>query len=570
MRVSIPLVRPALMTLALAAGVVSLTGSACQQQQTPEPQTPTQDDGSTDEDLPVRTIVDPTAPVGSVAGEVKGFVDDGALSGVQVTLLVGKDTFSTQTDDAGLFRVEAVPAGGMVHVVLTRDGFHSAELDVFLDDEAGNFPSGNAHAFVGPVVLIPFGDTPLSVRVLTQDGLAASGVRVLMDLAARYALQGGGGMTAAGVVHQEATTDGEGNAAFNMLPDPVRLAARLPGLSVQLTVAPYAPSGGPGTAGETRTIPVSQLATQGTQVVVVVQPLQANAPLEVLASNVPDLITNRVVPVPGMVEASTATTEGYLRLVFNQPVDLGTLDAVVVAEDGSPLNPNGTPTRLDVVGSDGGGLSSTVQLILPRAPPGTEANLSIRAATPSGRAWEDSAALYFTQTEELGVTRMVQLTSNNPDLSLGAGEQVELILNQPVGGRDVNGSPVGTGTFIPIIATLTRPGTSIRAEATLYEPTPPAPFVKGGYTTRLRLTVPNDVTLGLGPAAVQVKLEFNDAAIRDGGPSGGGQARVTTPQGTPLTLLNGSAVLTLLAADTPATPDAGPGDGGDVDAAIGP
>jgi hypothetical protein len=536
-------------TLSVAAAAALLSGSTCQN--TPAPV----------DDTPVRTQVENVAPVASVGGQVRNFRDGTVASGVTVALHAGAYNATDTTDAEGLFDFADVPAGGTAVVTLTNTMFHEARLTVVLDDAAGNFPSRNNHVFVGPVYMVPFGGTPLAVEVLRHDGQPVGGVNVVLDLAAAYVLQGAAGFEARGNIREAVATAPEGRASFNVMPDPALLAAHFPTLNVSLTVAAVAGVGtNPGSQGAVFVRSLRDLVEDGNTVRVVLPPLGTETELKILAAALPDLVTGARVQLPGWVSPTTLNASNeevptQLRVVFNQPVVLPSVEAALVTEDGESLTGPGPVTRMAVVvpgstDADGGvaGIGSVLDLVVPALIRGTEANLFLRASAAAGQGLLNVAApLYIEQNAAVSINALRRtLVSGVADGVLGPNEEAEIVLNMPLGARDLNGAPVPSGQLLPCTVTLQLGASTARATGRLTEPTPPAPYRAGGFTTRVRFTLPAGSPT-FGRTQVTVRVDFNDAAARDGGPVlVGPQYTAVTPEGGRVIQAAGGVPLTLL------------------------
>jgi hypothetical protein len=531
---------------------LALAGATCPGTQTETP-APNND--------PVITVVEPTLPTGTVGGLVLDFANGNPLPGVDVKLTAGNKTLTATTDASGVFGFEGVPAGGVVHLRLTLAQYQGADLDVPLDDAAGNFPSNSANAHVGPVALIKAGTSPPRVTVYGPDGTPAQGARILADLPVRFVTYGADGMPQArGQTHVDGNADATGTLALATLPDPAVLATRFPAMSLTITVAAFgtAENGSALAAGTTRVVTLQELLVGNNQVVIGLGPFE-NDELRIIASNLPDLVTGRVVQFPGEIPPSGTTEDSVLRVVFNQPVliDYDGVVAVMVAEDGHPLPGLVDVAKLEILNDLGASAyGSVVELRLPAAPGGIEGNLSLRATTghQGDRSLSTVAPVYFSPTEyTLRVLSMTQTEVRAADGFLGSMETAELVLNRAVGAREAaTGQPVSSGAMMPITVTLQRPGALVVTSGRLCEPLPGSPYRPGGYTTRVCFRMPDNLEDDFrlpATTAVAVRVVFNDAVRRDGGVPGGGE-RAAVPFGDPASEATESLTVRLMDADT--------------------
>jgi hypothetical protein len=518
---------------------------------------------STPDNSPVKTEVQNTQPTGTVSGEVRDVATGNGLDGVVVSLLLGATSpqpFTTLAEGAWTFA--DVPAGGSLGLVFKKAGYHDVRLTVQLDDSAGNFPSSTNTVFVGPVHMVHYGDTPLKVEVIRQDGTAAASIPVFLDLPAAYFVLESGDLVAHGAVHEMITTDANGLGQFASMPDPRALATRFPSLKAVLTVgAVPATTLDPGSAGETRELALTSLITGDAVQRFVLQPQGELGALSVVASTLLDLRPGDRPLIPGTVLPGVSMMRtSVIRVVFNQPVALPSVEATLVTETGESLAGSGMVTRMAVWRPSDTtapmpitGVGTTVDLLVPALSPGIEANLLLNASSARGSAvYSKAVPVYVRADAAVAVVSLRQLGMSTADHLLGSDEDVEVLLNQAVGGRNATGLAAAAADFQNIVVQFTQPGSVARMECNLAEPTPITPYVLGGFTTRLHCTLPSGLASGFQAGAantVSVRVDFNDAADRDGGSSNPGRIPVVTPEGVALETATGTAVLTLLSTD---------------------
>jgi len=503
---------------------------------------------------PVITQVNNTRPTGSVAGRVFDFADGRPLADVAVQITAGATVLEPVTTSAtGDWSIAGVPAGGTLGVSIKKDGYAEARLTTSLDDAAGNFPTENAHAYVGPVGLVAPSAEALEVTVLLPNGQPAVGVPVYLDVAAAYVLEDAAANHGLrGSTHETTTTANDGKALLVKVPAPSALATRFPTLVARLTVAaPVVVAGQvPVAQGTTLEVSYPTLLLQQNRATVVLPAAGSTTALKIVASDLPDFVTDRQVQTPGTLPASSVDVPTLLRLVFNQPVLRATVEAVMVGEDGSPLDPNGSLTRLEVRVPDvAEGMenapTTTIALVLPRVTPGVEGNLHVRAASATGSSvLSVSAPVYFEQPAALAIRAVKQVSPVMvADGSLSPGETVDVYLNQAVGGRTAMGTAATSTSFLAVLVTVNQVLSSFVAAGEVLEPNPRSPHTLGGFTTRVRFTIPADVMNTFTYDLLNITLEFNDSARRDGGPVGGGALTVVTPGGVPVSTVSGTALM---------------------------
>ncbi len=425
--------------------------------------------------------VDPTTVTGTVWGEVLDALTGAPLEGATVSLAAGETATTTTTDASGTFHFSGVPAGGNVGVTITKEGFTRATTQVYVSASAGNFPTEGAGAFAGSISLFPT-DSALTVRVLGYDGQAIDGATVRVTINGAYVLgsnvrgrysrsgvTAGGIATIPGILNLLAASDF--NLTFDILAEPVDRDG----------------DGLPEYLGQAVTYPAEALVAQGGTVVIRLDPFGGDQPLVVVGTNVNSLING--VPAPG---DSVVPVNGEIRIVYNQPVEPQSVQAIAFLYDGRTPFP--VSSRVE---------NGYTVVISPAMPydPGREYHLRVQASAlassqfnPVSRAY----GAYFSEpaSSEVRVSRAITIDSNANGV-LDAGDRVELQLSQVVGrglGDLLIRFPLyfnvdfdGSGTVGDARGELNS-GLPIRAESN--ETIPAGPFGPSGFTRDYAFTMP--------------------------------------------------------------------------------
>jgi hypothetical protein len=484
------------------------------------------------------TVVTPTRPLGFVAGDLRDALNDEPLSGVKVELSMGGlpegiDPVFT-TDASGTFRYGPLPAGAAFTLRFTAEGYAPVRLsDLVIDDTAGDFPTLNGALYVGPLRLLR-AEASFTVRVASAEGALVPGAEVTVETAASYLWAD----AARGGAHGRATTDAEGKAVVERLPNVWALPPSLEAAgAVTIHVAPVDLDGDGALdlAGVTRVMSGREVREQGaTAWVVLPQPVAA--PLAVLATNVPGLAVPGA--APSMLESAAP-----VRVVLNKPVDR---DAVLVDlrdEQGEPVTStllvSGLENVLEI--SAAGGLM-----------PGREYNLGLRIQALDATPVEvlQLASPFFVRDERDRAITVTGRFLDDGDEQWGTGnDRVEIELSIPVGrplsnpafqlevffDLDLNGtSTVGDGAG-------ELPRTGEYPSPILLNAAEPTPLNGAGLSGFTRFVSPRGINLpvplGRNNGAVTFEVRFR--------PERNGGRAVTTPSGRAAPeRLTGSAPLT--------------------------
>ena len=279
-----------------------------------------------DENLTVERVT----PVGSVGGVVFDAVTEAAinpdLTAVNVSIIAGSTPQTTTTNQGGRFFFDEVSASGNVVVLVEAEGYFSAEMVGAFVNAAGNFPVDNSILSFPPIALIPVAADPLGIRLITEDGLPATGVFLTLRTQVRYLAFADGEYEPMGDVVVSATTDQDGKASFAGLPDFLVLGDRVED-AMTLTIPPVDVDGDGNYDYEGGSRLVYFFNAEGPERTVVLETgAEFTGALEIEASNLQELEGGSNDP-PGTISPS-----GPIYVLFNLPVESGSLLVRVVDE----------------------------------------------------------------------------------------------------------------------------------------------------------------------------------------------------------------------------------------------
>ena len=483
---------------------------------------------------PVVSIIEPVVQTGTLYGQVDDAATFAPLVDVDVQLLSGGG--STTTDEDGAFTLTSVPTSRTLAVGLSKDGYLDAVVPAALRNESGNLVQNNAVAFVGPVQLLPASAAPATLRVVDGNGNGVAGATVSASVDAAFYVDG----VASGTSLATVSDNGDGAYALQGLPDLQVLALSSAGRTLRVVVDP--PSG----PAVVRAINVAQAGdadvmtfeVEGNDVVV--------EDLELIDSNVQEFFAADWPLLPSTVAATDA-----VELTFSSTLLPSALFVSAIDQWGSPIavdvstaaNPTmsltsvgGWPTGrvriwVDAIGEAGG------------------------HAAAEGSFFVDSGGMLTMASGALyeGPNGRFICPINNGIM--------ELRLSQPVGGRFIKGDgtvgglvDAGNGaTFLPVTVTSNsvsdvhplHGASALQVFAQVVEPAPGTSPSGFGSVLRLSWTADNLALVGNGSQAqIALTLTFNDTDAQSalGTP---GDDVIRTIDGTPVTQLSGVVTLGL-------------------------
>lgn len=354
--------------------------------------------------------VDRVEALGTVGGLVIDAESRQPLVGVSVGILAGGERLDpVLTGDDGWFSFRSVPAGEIL-VTMNLAGFQDAWVRKLIPSNAGEFPTGNAAVTVGPIGLVPVGE-PLTVRVLDQSGGPASQYELSMLTFAQYVDFTEGSGASSGETVATAVTDSEGYAQFTAAPDFYRL-----GSTVDDSVVFLLPPRDGDLDGINEFPGGSQLVnwrTLNDPTPDIILDAAFNATLGVRASTIPSLVAGDLT-----TPAAVVAPNGSLYVLFNTPIDSGSVVVNVADEQGQPLSSAPNISVRD----------DTLEIAFASAPlaPGSAYNVQIHAVSAIGdeALAGDFAGSFFTRSNSGAVTA---------ELIAAGGNNFDVVFSEPIG-----------------------------------------------------------------------------------------------------------------------------------------
>ncbi len=481
------------------------------------------------------TQIAPVHPEASVSGYVYDAVTGAGLDGVSVAVHTGGQS-ATATSAAGLVALERLPAGGTALVTLTAEGYLAVRMPITLPDDAGDFPSANNHASFGQIGLFP--TAPLSSTVFDSGLIGKEGVTVSLNLPYSHLRDN----RVQGAITLQATSGAEGELRFENGPALSKIGALTAVHGGIATIHAHADNLG---RGETIQENFHELAEMGRLPIFVRQnnsllhTIRSGYSLRMVHANIADLVQRieHVVPMP---------VAQPIRLLFDRAINPATLSTKLVDEDGD------NEITLQPEFAAGGRLISLVPA-LGNFTPGAEYNLRIRAESSDNASsyWLGSANLLtesdhtapFSEEEDY-VLEMDDWQDNDEDGAIDGGDDLILNADLPIGRRR-NGGTSGLNSALAQFAFVaplnvdesvfgetdfTVNGSPSYPTIHFEEPFPGSGFLASGYTTRLRLRLPDAASFNANMrVTIRIKLIFDNPQLLNA------DNQVRMPNGTPLT-----------------------------------
>jgi len=495
----------------------------------------------TDDGQAATTVIAPSNPVGTITGMVFDAKTQRPLpsgKSFKVTLVAGSygDANIGRSveieDGTGFYRFEEVPAGVNVTIEVSAEGYSTGYAQVTLNASAGDFPAGNAHA-AAPTVELVEQNGSLEVMVVAVDGRLLLDVDVFLDIDFSYIVNGvvSGHFSAA-------TRTVEGNsglATFENIPNAAALAYRLGGRHLVVTVPPIDADGdgNPEYRGAVQSITLMDAAIRTDPVTIVVDYPTGQDDVQIIASNLADLVSTNSTPVPRPIPSVLTTEAQSLFIAFNQPVDAGSFLVLMVAEMG------GDYFALNLDSEIFNEAMSIAEVPLPETlREGREYNVYVEARPAmigSSSAYRGAAAFFVKASSDIvkvdrAIHQEMSISANHSKID--ANDNIWFELNMPVGARDDSGAISGFvrgdayGNLLPIRVQVSGvnlgeegpdlpieqgyDGDADIPEAHLVEIHPSGLFVRSGYTSIVRFTIPAGVEF-IRNGTVGWHFTFNDS-----------------------------------------------------------
>ena len=297
------------------------------------------------------SVVAPATPKGTVSGQVLDTKQQ-PISDVQVAMTIGSATtdapVTAMTDAAGNFMFSNVPAGSLVLLTLTKDGYATMRASASVPAAAGNIPIDDGNASIGVVTLAEARST-VRFTLITPSGKPAVGAQgYVQALPSGISLSGSSSINSS--VVGTAQADAQGVLTFTNMPsasDLMRigtLAGSPASAGYQLWVDPIDLNGDGvyDSAGYSKLIPASDLANYGpSRIIELPQPVNegtSGASFGLRVSNIPSLTGVTRDPLRNLLRSNEP-----LYLAFTQPVVKNSL-VVTITDEAGVVGGTGTAT----------------------------------------------------------------------------------------------------------------------------------------------------------------------------------------------------------------------------------
>jgi len=465
------------------------------------------------------SVITPTVPRGSVAGQVIDGVTGQAIHGATVRIYGAGQDVSLKTEKDGRFQHGPMAAGAQFSIQMSKSGYTIASLtNLFINPAAGNFPVDNGGAYVGPIGLLPIGSN-IEVQVVSYAGQPVVGAKVSIETNVAYLNNG----SPRGTHLATAETNGTGLATItnlaNVLAFPPRLRQSLGSIFISVSPLDIDGDGRFDLRGQVMAVPGNTAYAKQEPYIVVLQTAEEQENLAIIASNV-----DRLVPGKNPQNPSVLDLDETIYIVFNQAV-LGGKEFLVTLSDETGDNEITTAVTL-------GALGNVVQLTHDtQFAGGQEYNIRILARTSAAETGSSiqASAPFFGKGDPMEVVRAqgAFVDQNGDGLWGNSTDHLELKLSAPIGRADGQGFTAemfveldlnGTSTVGDARGELPAPGTNRPLPTPILlnsnEPSPPNGASLSGFTRYLAtfntgLTIPLTELQGPVPFLFRFKPEQN-------------------------------------------------------------
>ncbi|MDF1562604.1 MAG: carboxypeptidase-like regulatory domain-containing protein [Deltaproteobacteria bacterium] len=474
---------------------------------------------------PDRTQVEPSDVRGTIWGEVVDAATGAPLEGATIVLALGDLASDATSDASGSFSFLDVPAGGQAGVTITKEGYTRVTLAVAIPGANGDFPTDNIGAFVGPVGLFPLTGS-VEVQVVGFDSTPIDAATGSATASVAYV----NGNIAMGRVTVTAAS-ASGNMRFQGLPSLQGMA--LWGGNVDVVIGPVDLDGDgqidyQGTA-DSRS--AQWLLTHGGRFTIELPPPGGSTSLSALASNVGSLL-NGGLPRPG---DSVIGLNGPIRVVYNQPLDEGSLVATVFDDEGRAVVESTAEVR-----------EGNVVQVTPNAPfsEGRKYHvlIDVRAAGTTAAASKSRLSGSFFTAAPAGdviIGTNYRMIDNNGNGLLDAFDVIEITLNQEIG---LGNRPPSGNYWFPFYFNDDLDNSGVKGDfqgewesnnpipAYQLETAPLSPFLSSGFTRTFRLQMPYSPRL----PAYGLSQNISKPVILNFSGTEPGYVNLVDPQGHPI------------------------------------
>lgn len=276
--------------------------------------------------------VAPSTPVGTVSGQVLK-LDKSPLDGVKVTLIVGDQTLTANTNASGAYSFTKVPAGAQASLTFEKAGYVTARAGGTVPSSAGNFPINNGNLNGGQIALAALTSTA-RFRVITADGAPATGATGTLEFTGG-AFQFGVGAGPNAYFSAKATVGADGLLVFSNVPEFEHLAALVNANNynlVSMAISPFDTTGDgvPDWRGAVASWPLSSYVTSVPVPLVTLESAVHETSLAIEATNIGSLNNTNLTPF-----GNALTNSQPIFVTFNQPIntEASALRVKVVQED---------------------------------------------------------------------------------------------------------------------------------------------------------------------------------------------------------------------------------------------
>jgi hypothetical protein len=354
--------------------------------------------------------VNPVNPIGTIGGVVFDGTTDSPLANVEITAIVGGQSYTTVTDESGIFSITEVPATGNAVLLYESEGYIKARQQVQFSKSETDVSYESPTATANPIWLFSASGS-FSLKLLDSEGRPVPQVPVTLEMRPSYViLDENDSFVQVGNVIRVANSNNIGLVEFLDLPDKAQV-----GLDINATITVSIPEVDldgdsiPDLNATSRTFNYSDY--QGTAAIVNLTESQAGS-LYVANTNFPYLKGSY--KVPGTFEANDT-----IYINFSRVIDSENLSIVLLSNEinGSswPIEPkiDGKMVSFDLPGD----IESAKKYYL-----------SIYAVTPNyGYVYSRTSPLFTTPEAEPAV---VSITKDDP---LNPNSSVTVTFNQYIG-----------------------------------------------------------------------------------------------------------------------------------------
>ncbi|MGM0596247.1 MAG: carboxypeptidase regulatory-like domain-containing protein [Myxococcota bacterium] len=363
-----------------------------------------------DESYDETITVNPVNPIGTIGGVVFDGTTDSPLSDVEITAIVGGESFSTVTDESGIFSINEVPATGSAVLLYESEGYIKARQQVQFSESDSDVSYENPTATANPLWLFSANGS-FSIKLLDPEGKPVPEVPVTLEMHPSYViLNENDSFVQVGNVIRVANSNNNGLVEFLDLPDKAQT-----GLDINAQVTVNIPEvdldddGIPDLNSTNRTFNYSNY--QGTSPVINLSESQTGS-LFIEHTNFSYLNNNY--KVPGTFEANDT-----IYVNFNRAIDSENLSIVLLSNE---INGSSWPIEATVDGQ-------MISFDLPGdIEPGKKYYLSIFATTPVyGYVFSRTSPLFTTPDAEPAIVSITK------DDALDPSSPLTVTFNQYIG-----------------------------------------------------------------------------------------------------------------------------------------